>query len=117
MSEPTTETATAASSPSLDVGAMLDQIEAILRAIANRPRKTDGESVNWTVKCGYSGGVVAEAQMLDMHNKPIDRASISASLRGENGYPPHAEIVRALHAVAVKRAKEYAKAISAAVGE
>lgn len=116
MSETTTQTATATPSQPLDVGAMLDQIEVILRAIANHPRKTDGESVAWTLRYGYSGGVFVGAALCDTQGKPIDRASVTATLRGEVGYPTHAEIIRALHAEAMKQAKKYAAAFNAAVG-
>lgn len=118
MSAETTETATADVPQTLDVGAMLNQIEKILRAIANRTRPMDGESVLWTVKYGYSGSVTITASLADSQGKPIERATVSESLRGKDGvrYPPHAEIIHALHGAAMRRAREYMKAFDVAVG-
>lgn len=119
MSAEATETATAEATQPPDVAAMLCQIEKILRAIANRTRPVDGESVLWTVKYGYSGSVAVTAWLSDSQGKPIDRATVSESLRGKDGvrYPSHAEIIHALHGAAMRRAREYTKAFDAAVGE
>ncbi len=116
MSDETTTTATNEPPQPFDVGAAMDQIEAILRAIGNANFEREGDRIRWTMVTGYSFSVIVTAEMFDMHGKAIDRASVSATARGVGKPPTHAEIVRALHASAMKRAREYTRAFASAVG-